>query len=395
MTQFLRRVRLRNWKSIADCDVSLGPVNFLVGPNGSGKSNFLDALRFVSDALSRSLDQALRERGGVNSVRRRSGGHPTHPTISLDFELQGRRGHYAFEIAASAEGGFRVKRERCVWERPDFVRVHYDFRDGVVEDYSPGRPPAAEPDRLLLVHASGDPAFRPIYDALSRMGFYSLDPQAMRMPQPPEAGDILARDGANAASVLDHLQKSAPGARDAIVEFLAAVVPGIEDVRRIPVAQLETLEFHQDVGTKRPHKFLASQMSDGTVRALGILIALLQVLRPGLSMPVVAIEEPEIALHPAATEVLVDALLQASRSTQLLVTSHSTDLLDHAAIDADSLLAVVAVDNATRIGRLEESAREALRSQLYSAGELLQMDQLQPAHVEGGPRQGDLFAVDG
>ncbi len=69
---FLTKVVLRNYKSIAACDVQLCPLVFLVGPNGAGKSNFLDALRFVADALRTSLDHALRDRGGIKEVRRRS-----------------------------------------------------------------------------------------------------------------------------------------------------------------------------------------------------------------------------------------------------------------------------------------------------------------------------------
>jgi predicted ATPase len=68
----IRRVVIRNYKSIAACDVELGPLTFLVGPNGSGKSNFLDALRFVSDALRDTLEHALRIRGGIREVLRQS-----------------------------------------------------------------------------------------------------------------------------------------------------------------------------------------------------------------------------------------------------------------------------------------------------------------------------------
>ena len=74
---------------------------FLVGQNGSGKSNFLDALRLVADSLNSSLDHALRERGGIKDVRRRSGGHPTHFGIRLDFRLpDGREGlfHQSFRF---------------------------------------------------------------------------------------------------------------------------------------------------------------------------------------------------------------------------------------------------------------------------------------------------------
>lgn len=75
---FIRSVSVRNYKSIAACKLELGPLTFMVGPNGAGKSNFLDALRFVSDALRTSLDHALRDRGTIREVRRRSGGHPNH-----------------------------------------------------------------------------------------------------------------------------------------------------------------------------------------------------------------------------------------------------------------------------------------------------------------------------
>src|SRR6266567_9220232 len=107
MAPFVSTVQITNYKSISRCRVDLGPLTFLVGPNGSGKSNFLDALRFVSDALSTSLDHALRERGGINEVRRRSGGHPTHFGIRLDLRFpSGSSGHYAFRIGARRQGGY-------------------------------------------------------------------------------------------------------------------------------------------------------------------------------------------------------------------------------------------------------------------------------------------------
>ncbi len=83
----ITRVVLKNYKSIAKCDVRLRPLMFLVGPNGSGKSNFLDALRFVSDALNTSLDHALHDRGGIQEVRRRSGGHPNHLGVTTALPL--------------------------------------------------------------------------------------------------------------------------------------------------------------------------------------------------------------------------------------------------------------------------------------------------------------------
>src|ERR1022692_2746481 len=58
----ITRVALKNYKSIAACDVPLGPLTILVGPNGAGKSNFLDAMRFCRDALRTPLDQVFAKR---------------------------------------------------------------------------------------------------------------------------------------------------------------------------------------------------------------------------------------------------------------------------------------------------------------------------------------------
>ena len=111
---FITKVALRNYKSIAACDVQLRPLMFLVGPNGAGKSNFLDSLRFVADALNLSLDHAIRDRGGIDDVRRRSGGHPNHFSIRLDFTSpEGSTGHYAFRISALQRGRYKVQREEC------------------------------------------------------------------------------------------------------------------------------------------------------------------------------------------------------------------------------------------------------------------------------------------
>ncbi len=84
---FITRVALKNYKSIAACDVELRPLMFLVGPNGAGKSNFLDSLRFVADALNFSLDHAIRNRGGTDDIHCRSGERPKYFSIRLDFTL--------------------------------------------------------------------------------------------------------------------------------------------------------------------------------------------------------------------------------------------------------------------------------------------------------------------
>src|SRR5438046_70070 len=115
---FVRRLRLRNYKSISICDVELGQLTLLVGRNGSGKSNFLDGLRFVADGLNLSLDHAIKSRGGIDAVRRRSTGHPHNFGIDLELQLADDEfANYGFEIAAQPVGGLRVKYERLLVHR--------------------------------------------------------------------------------------------------------------------------------------------------------------------------------------------------------------------------------------------------------------------------------------
>jgi predicted ATPase len=379
---FLTRVVLQNYKSIAACDVELGPLTFLIGPNGAGKSNFLDALRFVTDSLRTSLEHALRERGGINEVRRRSGGHPNHFRLRLYFTLpSGQVGHYAFRIGARPQGGFEVQDEECLVYSAEALGPshHFRVRSGNVVDISE-QGPTGSIDRLYLVNASGLPAFRPVFESLSRMGFYSLNPDRIRDLQSPDAGQLLARDGSNITSVLAQLDKHNPSRKERIEKYLSKVVPGVHGVDVKVVGPKETLEFRQQVaGARDPWRFLAANMSDGTVRALGILVALFQAGNgTGTPVPLVGIEEPEIALHPAAAGLLLDGLKEASQSTQVIVTSHSPDLLDNQQLDVGSLLAVYAEGGSTHIAALDEAGRTAVVKRLYTPGELLRLNQVRP-----------------
>ena len=390
---FIDRVALRNYKSIAACDVRLGACTFLVGRNGSGKSNFVDALRFVTDALVASLDHAIRERGGINEVRRRSAGHPTHFGARFHFRLtSGASGAYAFEVGARARGGFEVQVEEC------FVQgaaepAHFRVEEGQVRRASMQSPPPAASDRLYLVQAAAREEFRELYETFSRAGFYNLIPREIRELQPPEEGALLRRDGSNLASVIGMLEKEQPATKERVEEYLETIVPGVKGVARRPLGPRETIEFRQEVGaTQSPWQFFASSMSEGTLRALGILVALFQTsgsVRP--SPPLVVVEEPENALHPAALSVLLDAMRESSQTRQVIVTSHSPDLLDDTSILADEVLVVEQLKGRTRLGPLDEVTRGLLQDHLRTPGELLRMDQLFPDPLQADIQDVELF----
>lgn len=371
----LSSIAVKNYKSIASAHVSLTPFTVLVGPNGAGKSNFVDVLRFTVECLIFTVSVALQNRGGINAVRRHSTGHPTNFGLRFDIQLtDGGRALYAFEISAQSENKFRIKQERCLIQ-PFMGKEHgYIVVEGQFSHPVQGVRARIEPDRLALPLLSAVEEYRPIYDFLTGIRYYSLDPETIRQPQEPDPGEVLHTYGDNAAAVLREIQKRSPEAHKKICELLARVVPGVSQVEHVSLGQYETIRFKQDVGDKAPWNFNALNMSDGTLRALGTLLAIYQLNNPTL----IVIEEPEATIHPGALEVIVDILKDGARHTQVLVTTHSPDILDDRDISDSEIRAVTSLRGKTEIGLLGPVARDMIRRQLYTAGELLRMGELAP-----------------
>lgn len=387
----LRRVIVKNYKSLAATTVDLEPFTVLVGPNGSGKSNFVDALRFVGDCLNTSISLALQNRGGINAVRRHSRGHPTHFGIRLLIELEEQGfADYSFEIAARPPGRFEVKGERCIVQTALLRQEHrYQVQDGKFTQEFPGIRPKIETDRLALSVLSAAEEFRPVYDFLTSMRFYALAPDQIRQLQEPDAGEVLNRYGSNAAAVLREIQKRKPDRYERLCHLLSKVVPGTSQAEYLSLGQKETLRFKQDVGDKAPWNFNALNMSDGTLRVLGILLAVYQ----ASTATFIAIEEPEATIHPAALDVIIDILKDGTARSQILVTTHSPEVLDNRKIQDTELRLVTSQKGRTMIAPLAEVTRRVIRDRLYTAGELLRIEELRPDEAVAEGRQPSLFGA--
>lgn len=381
----IRRLTLKQYKSIEKCDLELGSLTILAGRNGAGKSNVLDALSFVSDSLNSTLEYAVRKRGGIAQVRRRSSSKPTHPVVAVEMLLpSGDTARYSFVIAATKDPLFVVEREECVVLSPSGKVMHqYKTARGEVTAWSSTSPkPPVAIDRLYLVPAAGLTEFRPVYDILTKMVFHNLNPERMKTPQRPEPGTLLAHDGSNIASVVKQLGSSAPDKLARVLQYIRAIGVPIREIQHKQAGSLETLSVLQGSidGTSghRSTAFDALSLSDGTIRALGILVSLVSVGPDGATGPsLIGIEEPETALHPAAAGALMDALTEGSETTQLIVTCHSPDLLDHESIGPEMIVPVMLEDGKTRVGKLDPSKADLLQNHLTTAGELLRLDQLE------------------
>jgi predicted ATPase len=160
--------------------------------------------------------------------------------------------------------------------------------------------------------------------------------------------------------------------------YLRAIVPEITGFDVVPVADRETIRFHVRSRPEGPPlELYASSMSDGTLRALASLVAAFQILLP-TGPALVAIEEPEAALHPAAMRALVAALDEAASRTQVLLTTHSPDLLDAAEVKPANVRVVQLVDGQTVIGPVDEASVSIVRDHLSTLGGLERERQLEP-----------------
>ncbi|HMO25081.1 MAG TPA: AAA family ATPase [Tepidisphaeraceae bacterium] len=375
----IQRLRIKNYKNIAVCNVNLGALTVIVGRNGAGKSNVLDATQFVTDSVVYSPDHAIKVRGGIAAVRRQSTGHPRNFGIELEIELAGSTATYGFAITARERGTYSIARERLQLVNSAgglvarFDRSEDDFKVEKLDR------PALVPDRLALSALAANPTVRPVFDAITSMGFYRLNPETIRELQDPDAGELLHHDGSNLASVVARLEADAPDWSSRVRDYLTSIVPDIESVERVPLGPKETLLFRQRIaGARNPWNFYAASMSDGTLRAYATLIAVAQLIKPGKPVGFVGIEEPETALHPAAARSLLEALREASRHTQIAITTHSPDLLENVDFESEKVLAVINREGTAEIGEIDPASQKAVREHLYSVGELLRLDQLAP-----------------
>jgi predicted ATPase len=386
---FLRRVRIRGYKSIAFCDVTLEPLTILVGRNASGKSNFLDALSFLRDAMEMGLAEALRRRGGLHRIVCRS-----TPTEAVEIELEamlfaGRTAkkeyHFCYRVEIPVGEGNNL-------ERPNEQLRIVDVESGIEFGFH------TEGDRVVISGPEGDnsegrlilaPDFylrvdvrEPDWDlaeALRYMGIYNFQPEAMRILRQPDSKWILDRDGSNIASIIASTQSYYPNTINRVGRYLSVITESIELIGRVRHGEYETVRFRiQGIGQGQGIELDAASMSDGTLRTLGALVAAFQIVGRYESPSLIAIEEPETSLHPAAMRALVDALDEATLRTQILLTTHSAEMLDNPTIKPANVRVVQMIDGQTVIGPVDEASVEIIAKKLGTLGGLERENQLEP-----------------
>jgi predicted ATPase len=383
----IKKLLMKGFRSIRGETVEFANPLIFVGKNGAGKSNLADAFAFLADIASLPLQSVFNSRGGLSNVRNMSVRATSNIAMAVEIEKFSTfgaavpvdsTGRYAFEIRPAPRFGFEVVREQCVVTMPNGETSWYDRKLGEVATNlewlsNIGKTQWLVPSSLLLPLLGISP-FIFVMQALKTMRVYSIEPWKLREMQDPDTGEILRSDGSNATSVLNHIRRTAPESANRLLEILAGIVPCTTKVRTRKHGKKFSLEFTQEWGTKDRLDLEAFNMSDGTLRAFGILLAVYQIPSPSL----IVIEEPEASIHPGALSILLDLIRFAGQKMQVIVTTHSPEVLDAEWLQPENLRLVTWQEGATIVSNLGEMARGALKDHLMGAGELLRSNALQP-----------------
>jgi predicted ATPase len=330
---------LRNWRNFTKVDVDLQGRTYLVGPNASGKSNFLDAFRFLRDIASEGggLQYAVQKREGLSSIRclaaRKS------PVVMLKAHWKGEDN--------SVEWTYQIGLKQDQASRP-FVDTEIVTINGEEILRRPDGMDSEDQERLRQTHleqVNTNADFRFISDYFRKVRYLHLVPQIVKDP----ARKVIKKDPYG-SDFIDQVADTNKRTRDSRLRRIAEML-------RIAVPQLEELSLWTDThGT--PHlrwryehwrTYGAWQtetlFSDGSLRLVGLLWALLEGSGPLL------LEEPELSLHPEIVRYIPQlfAKAQKKQSRQIIVSTHSADILRDSGIGLDEVFLLLPTREGTNV----------------------------------------------
>jgi predicted ATPase len=325
----LRQLHLQRYRKARDVTLPFGSIVVLIGPNASGKSNLFDSLRFLANAvLAGDFSVPVLERGGFMNLTWK-GEAASRVVLNTTFEDDG----VVFKWNVSLE---QSKQEFSVHE--------------VVQHYSTGSPPSnvlendpngdkwwwsetsktrerlsLEPTSCALSAAAKNEGFpgRAIYDFVRTWVFADPNPGVLKFPSTPDRPAYLDFFGRNLAARLRVIKESDPAAFERVRRIVG-------DITGIKLTQLDVRELDdgrvalslEEQGLK--YRVNQPAISNGVLRVLAFAVALSGADRARLF----AVEEPENYVHPTTLRSLVELLISASESSQILVTTHSPLVLD-------------------------------------------------------------------
>ncbi|MBM3404984.1 MAG: ATP-binding protein [Bacteroidetes bacterium] len=348
----ISRIKLTNWKNFQDVDVDLASRVFVVGANASGKSNFLDVIRFMRDIVKQAggLQYAVGQRGGVSKIRCLSA--RAKPGVAIELFLaeneNSSKPTWRYFLSFKHSGGGIFEKHATILEEKVI-----DLK-GVVVAYRKEGNKEEDNETLkftLLEQPNSNQKFRDIYHFLQETQYLHIVPQLVR---DSESYLLTAnKEDFYGRNLLDRMNRTNKITRDSYLRR-------INEVLQLAVPQLKNIDFIIDKKTGVPHleaiyehwrakgaKQQESQFSDGTLRLIGFIWALLD------GQETILLEEPELYLHTAIVTQLPEFIYKLQRRKgrvrQVIISTHSYDILNDKGIGGKETLILIPSKEGTKI----------------------------------------------
>lgn len=373
------QIELRNFKSFIDLNIKLKKFNVLIGANASGKSNFIQAFQFLKDVTDFGLDNAISMQGGFEYLRTISADASDELSIAITSNLEygffsvaskkkliGMKFYetrYVFALAPKGKTSqYKITKDKLV-QKCTFVHLEkinsrlnekeelgkgvltLSQKDGKVS-YSLEKPPGVpikESDifppflfdrslsqNSLLIESQ----FRYITDVdevLADMAMYDFDPKLPKKATPITGKAELEQDGGNLSIVLKEIISKKESKRK-LINLVKDILPFIEDINIQKFADKSLLPRLKE--SYNFNRYLPSSIvSDGTICIIEIILALFFGRRS-----LIIIEEPERNIHPHLISKVAEYMADASKSKQIIVTTHNPEFIKH--VDLENILLV-------------------------------------------------------
>ncbi len=361
MSAPLLELSVRNYKSLRDVSVQLGPLNVLVGPNASGKSNLLDVIQFLGDSVREDLGPALEKRGGLERVYFRgdtrgpllihvkanvtSYSHrdaPDEYTLSIPHmfgkTLPTRKGgRRQLHLFLRRNEQFTFKRFKGRGRRITIKGAKVDMIEMQGEKPTKTSRLSLRSDSLglstlpRLSSSEGGNEVRKMAELFSTFRVFDVDARAARQPSTVASSPTLQADASNLAAFLRYLSQDEESF-ERLQEDARSIVPGLERIhfRKLGGAEEGVAIELEEAGLRK--RTSLAEASFGTVRALALLALLYDPNPPSLT----CVEEIDHGFHPYVFDRLVERLRWASQRTQFLIATHSPTLVNR--LHADELI---------------------------------------------------------
>lgn len=368
--QRLRHIRMVGWKSIKDQTIEFTPLTVVIGANGAGKSNLLSIFRLLNAMFAKTpgLRNYVAQSGYADSLLHYGVKKTPVAELELTFETDTGTTTYYTRWAAASGGSFIFAEERLEFAREGAQKP-------LVVDLGAGHPET----NLIAFAEQGNKTAQVALKLIRSCRLFHFhdtsDTCKARQPCYIEANTFLYPDAGNLAAMLYLFQQNSLAAFRRIQATVRQMIPEFGDFYLEPSKLNEKMIALRWTQRGQEYEFGPHQLSDGSLRLIAIATLLLQ---PPENLPLlIALDEPELGLHPAALEIFAEMATSASVHTQLLVATQSASLLN--SFVPEQVLVVHSRACASEFSRLDESSLAEWTKE-YSLGEIWEKNV-----VGGGP----------